>query len=46
MIFKEIKNNLVFNKVIIAIISRIIDEILFKNFKENYNKDFIAKITL
>ena len=46
MIFKEVKNNLVFNEAIIIITSRLIDMTLIDNFKRNYNKDFIVKIVL
>ena len=46
IILKEVKSNLIFNKIIIIIISRLINIILINNFKKNYNKDFIAKITL
>ena len=46
MIFKVIKNSLIFNKIIIITVLKLINKILFNNFKKNYNKDFIVKITL
>jgi len=46
MIFKEIKNNLVFNEMIIIITLKLINIILINNFKGNYDRDFIVKIIL
>jgi len=40
------KSNLIFNKVIIIIISRLIDITLINNFKKNYDKNFTVKIIL